>query len=71
MLGLRFRLHSHTLYIVCLCFDVLVHKLASSKTTVDLNKAKGMLLFNSVLVELEHRGGGGKKVGQTDGSLNY
>lgn len=58
-----------TLYIDCLCFDVLVHKLASSKTTVDLNKAKGMLLFNSVLVELEHRGGGGggggKKVEQT------
>lgn len=30
-----------------------------------------MLLFNSVLVELEHRGGGGRKVGQTDGSLNF
>lgn len=40
-----------------MCFDVLVHKLTSSKTTVDLNKAKGMLLFNSVLVELEHKRG--------------
>lgn len=38
-------LHGHTLYIECLCFDVLVHNLVSSKSTVDLNKAKGMLLF--------------------------
>lgn len=71
MLGLRFMLHGYTLYIDCLCFDMLVHKLASSKTTVDINKAKGMLLFNSVLLELEHSGGGGRTVGQTDGSLNY
>ena len=70
MLGLRFMLRSHTLYIDCLCFDMSVHKLASSKTTVDLNKAKGMLLFNSVLRELGHSGGGGRKVGRTDGSLN-
>lgn len=29
----------------CLCFDMLVHKPVSSKTTVDLNRAKGMLLL--------------------------
>lgn len=69
MLGLRFWLHGHTLYIDCLCFDMLVHNVASSKTTVDSNKAKGMLLFNSVLLELEHSGGGGRTVGQTDSSL--
>lgn len=57
-------LHSHTLYIDCLCFDVLVHNLTSSKTTVDLNEAKGMLLFKSVLAELEQSGGGGRKFGQ-------
>lgn len=59
-LGLKFRLRSHTLYIDWLCFDALVHTLASSKTTVDLNKVKGMLLFNSVLLELELSGGGAK-----------
>lgn len=64
MLGLRFLLHSHTLYIDCLCLDMLVHKLASSKTTVDLNKAKGMLLFNSVLLELDHSGRDGRKMRQ-------
>lgn len=64
-------LHSCTLYINCLCFDVFVHKLASSKTTVDLNKTKGMLLFNAVLVELDHRGGGGRTAGLIDSSLNY
>lgn len=46
----------------CLCFDLLVHKLASSKTTVDLNKAKGMLLFHKLL-EWEHSGGGGRNAG--------
>lgn len=46
----------------CLCFDLLVHKLASSKTTVDLNKAKGMLLFHKLL-EREHSGGGGRNAG--------
>lgn len=70
-LALRFMLLIQILYIDCLCSDMLVHNIASSKTTVDLKKAKGMLLFNSVLVELEHSGGGGRKLGQTDGSLNY
>lgn len=67
-------LHSHSLWIDHLCFDMLVHNLASPKTTVDLNKAKGMLLFNSVLVELEYTsdsGGGGRKLAQTVDSLNY
>lgn len=59
MLGLRIMLHSHMLYINCLCFDSLVHNIASSKTTVDLNKEKGMLLFNSVLVALEHTSSSG------------
>ena len=46
---LSFRFYA-ALFIDRLCFDVFVHNLASSKATVDLNKAKGMLLFNSVLV---------------------
>lgn len=62
MRGLRFMPHSHMLYSDYLCFDVLVHKLASSKTTVDLNKAKGMLLFYKLL-ELEHIGGGDRNAG--------
>lgn len=70
MLALSFMLHSHMLYIDCLSFDVLVHNLTSSKTTVDLNEAKGMLLFKSVLAELEQSGGGGRTIEQKNASIN-
>lgn len=52
------------MYIDCLSFDVLVHNFTSSKTTVDLNEAKGMLLFKSVLAKLEQSGGGVRTIEQ-------
>lgn len=70
MFAFGFLLHSHMLYIDCLSVDVLVHNLTSSRTTVDLNEARGMLLFKPVLAELEQRGGGGWTSEQKDASIN-